>query len=524
MTGIIIGTIVFIAFFLSLIQFWANRGLWGDEAMLALNVIYRNGTELLKPLDHGQVAPILFLQIEKLFSLIFPNSEYGLRLYQLLCFVASILFFVKIIKAQSNSIYVIITALSLFAINRTFIYYSNEAKQYMSDVFVLLSIFYLTIKNHKSALGIMGIVAIFLSNVAPVILSSSALFLLYKHFIIERSKKIMPLLFIFGGWLSVFLLYYFLFIYDLSTKEFMMKFWSQQDLGFLTLNPLQTIFYLQMKKLLQITFAAIFSLDSFFYPLDNIYPWIIVLGLIILFVMGIANLICMKKTEIIILWITPIFLHIFISALKLYPYEKRFILYVIPGIILICSFGVQYFIQRMKLQKYSWLVIASVLFSSIFVVVVKFPIKGQEARDCMQYILDSNGKSKNNVFIATFMAPFKYYSDIGFLNNKINVINGYEVNHVLSDMEQSMLDGLEGKELIDKKTRLSWLKTLKGENWFLICPWSKFDNYLISTIDSLGYNRIDEYRTKGACVYLYDFGSNSFGCNIDFNTDKQLDN
>ncbi|HXU28003.1 MAG TPA: hypothetical protein VN698_12305, partial [Bacteroidia bacterium] len=78
---------------LSLIQFLYNRSIWLDEAMLSLNIINRSYIQLLTPLDSLQVAPIGFLFIEKFFSLSIPNSEYGLRLFPLLCFWVSIYLF-----------------------------------------------------------------------------------------------------------------------------------------------------------------------------------------------------------------------------------------------------------------------------------------------------------------------------------------------------------------------------------------------------------------------------------------------
>jgi hypothetical protein len=78
-------------------QFFYNRSLWLDEAMLALNIIRKSPEDLLHPLDFYQVAPILFLQIEKMFSWIIPNSELGLRLLPLIVFLISLYLFLKIL-------------------------------------------------------------------------------------------------------------------------------------------------------------------------------------------------------------------------------------------------------------------------------------------------------------------------------------------------------------------------------------------------------------------------------------------
>ena len=130
----IINVILLSGLTLPLVQFTYNRSLWIDEAALALNIINRKGLELLKPLDYMQVAPVLFLQLEKLFSILLPNSEYGLRLLPLLCFYFSLYFFYEILKLIFKNYYTIIFALSLFVFHYNLIYYSSEVKQYICDV------------------------------------------------------------------------------------------------------------------------------------------------------------------------------------------------------------------------------------------------------------------------------------------------------------------------------------------------------------------------------------------------------
>src|SRR5690348_8234454 len=125
--GIIL-LVVIIGLALSVIQFIYNRSLWGDEAAVALNIINKSHADLLRPMDYNQVAPILFLQIEKLFSELIPNSEYGLRLYPLLCFLLSLFLFFKILREVFHHYYTILLAISIFVFNATLIYYSSEVK------------------------------------------------------------------------------------------------------------------------------------------------------------------------------------------------------------------------------------------------------------------------------------------------------------------------------------------------------------------------------------------------------------
>ena len=49
---------------LRIARYTMNFPLWWDEAFVAVNLIRRGYLELLRPLDYGQVCPILFLWSE----------------------------------------------------------------------------------------------------------------------------------------------------------------------------------------------------------------------------------------------------------------------------------------------------------------------------------------------------------------------------------------------------------------------------------------------------------------------------
>src|SRR5437868_288286 len=55
-----------------------NLPLWSDECFLAVNFIRRGYWELLQPLDNGQIAPLLFLWIQRFTIDLVGFSEWGL--------------------------------------------------------------------------------------------------------------------------------------------------------------------------------------------------------------------------------------------------------------------------------------------------------------------------------------------------------------------------------------------------------------------------------------------------------------
>jgi hypothetical protein len=481
---------------LSLAQFLFNRSLWLDEASLALNIIHRDGLELLKPLDYLQVAPILFLQIEKLFSLILPNSEYGLRLFPLLCFWASVWLFYQLVRKQFNSLYVMITGLSLLMFSYKFLYYSSEVKQYMPDVFMALCMFYLVLKDDKKErnkygiLAVAGAIAVFLSNVAPVILFTCGVYLLYERFFVLRRKNILPLVAVFAAWLGIFLLYYVFFIAGHPLREFMTQYWKD---AFLPKNPFGMDFYACLLERFMLMFAGLYAYS--FVDISPMYAAgisILVFGLAVLFMLGIVRSIRCGKPAPVILGCTPILVHLCLSYFRLYPFEGRLILYLLPGVVLLCAVGfdgiAKTAFSKLKLKQYgTWL---TMIFPVAFLTptLSRFPVKKSEIRESISYIRE-HIKENEQIYLTSGgpVRGFQYYRDIGFARfNKplpnIEIENPYKWENYIDLHGKFWIVFTTGKESERKKVTL------------------------FHQFDSLGFQKLDAFETSGASVYLYDFG------------------
>ena len=76
-----------------LVRFALGMPIWGDEAMLGLNVIARSYRELLQPLDNLQVAPFGFLWLLRFSFEQLGISEYAARLPSLVAGLAALLLF-----------------------------------------------------------------------------------------------------------------------------------------------------------------------------------------------------------------------------------------------------------------------------------------------------------------------------------------------------------------------------------------------------------------------------------------------
>ena len=125
------------------VRYYLCFPLWDDESFLCVNFIDRSYAELLRPLDYHQVAPVLFLWIERAAVQLLGYSEYSLRLFAFVCSIASVFLFRRVAERLLSGP-ALIFAVAIFAVSYPGIRYAAEAKPYGSDMFVSLVMLSLT--------------------------------------------------------------------------------------------------------------------------------------------------------------------------------------------------------------------------------------------------------------------------------------------------------------------------------------------------------------------------------------------
>lgn len=78
--GIIVATII-VGLAWRFLRYFEQFPIWGDEAMLLLNILDRDYVGLTQHLRYAQVAPLLFLWLEKTALLMFGSSEWSVHLF-----------------------------------------------------------------------------------------------------------------------------------------------------------------------------------------------------------------------------------------------------------------------------------------------------------------------------------------------------------------------------------------------------------------------------------------------------------
>jgi hypothetical protein len=124
-------------------QYVFNRSLWLDEGMIAGNILNRSYRELLYPLADHQGAPVGWLWLQRTMVLVFGDGERALRLVPLVAGIAVLLVALQVARALLPSL--VPAAVAFVAVSPYLIRYSNEAKQYETDVLAGLALLALSL-------------------------------------------------------------------------------------------------------------------------------------------------------------------------------------------------------------------------------------------------------------------------------------------------------------------------------------------------------------------------------------------
>jgi hypothetical protein len=208
-----VGVIVALGLAFRAIQYAADRSLWLDESMLALNLLHRSATGLTRTLDYAQAAPLGFLELEKLATHAFGDSELALRVLPLICGLASVPLFAALALRLLRPAPALLATL-VFACAAGPVYYASEVKQYSGDLAVAIGLTLLAVLFLDRALSgwaqvvasLAGAAAMFLSH-ASVFVAGGIALALAANACLRRDRKALEALAAIIPWLftSVFI-------------------------------------------------------------------------------------------------------------------------------------------------------------------------------------------------------------------------------------------------------------------------------------------------------------------------------
>ena len=331
---------------LRLFHYFYNRSLWMDEVYLSSSLIKMDYAELATlPLDFQQKAPIGFLWIVRFMVNLFGSNEMALRLWSLLCGIASLFVFIPVAKffLQPKGL---ILGLGILALAPPLIFHSVEIKQYQTEMLATLLVLYAYVKyqssyNYKSLIiwGALGSIIIWFSYSSIFILAGIGAGLTFLNLYRKKWEIALKQSIPFGIWLVSFVINYFLFTHKHAESKWIV-YWFDFYHNFMPLPP---------RSIADIKWYATSFYSMIDYPLGLLWKFYNgdMLSLKILFKVPFLPVICLvagilgfykRKKELLILGFP--FLFVFIaSGLKLYPLTERFWVFISPILILFVANG-----------------------------------------------------------------------------------------------------------------------------------------------------------------------------------------
>lgn len=306
-------------------MYLVKPSLWLDEAMLAFSISQRSLTNLTSTiLDHRQSAPVVYLYIVKIITLIFGDSETTLRVFSLLSYLLTLVlgYYLanKVFKIKYAIVPVAFMAGLAYVMN-----FSNELKPYMSDcmsVFLVLVLYYLfSEKRIKYYLLIaVSVILIWFSNPVCFFIGAILLYEFIDGLKAKDYKKIKLTLLAGIVVLISFVIYYFYWLKLVVDAGEMHHFWMYKHfplipkkLGDILLGRAQLLELIiqlgEFKNLIFVTVLLGLPLNYFF--VKNKYVNIIYLAL---------------------------FITLFASWLTMFPLQDRMCLFIYPIFILLFFF------------------------------------------------------------------------------------------------------------------------------------------------------------------------------------------
>jgi len=404
------------------LYFW-NRSLWLDEAMLALNVTHRTYAELLQPLDYNQRAPFGFLLLERLAVDVFGNSEWSLRFFPFFCGLVSLALFSRLALRVLPSA-VALFALSLFVVSPTLIYYSAEAKQYSSDVIVALVLYTIAISElpqrlswtRALVLAVVGLAALFLSHPAFFVLAGlGSLWAISAIHV--RDWKGLALLASCG--LVWFMLFGMLSYRELSRSPILIEYWEQRH-GFIPVPPSS---FTEARQLFE-TFLAVFE-----NPLGFAFPGFAAF----LFLAGTIDMFT-RDRKLFFIILSPIPFVLLASALHMYPFSERLLLFMVPCLLIGIAEGINVFRTQLLVPSLCAVALAMLLAKPL--ATTKDFISGrytvEEVRPALWHAT-TQWRSGDLIYVyhSTIPAFLYYANDFGF--KPADYVLGGEDSGVLPD-------------------------------------------------------------------------------------------
>lgn len=395
-----------------------NRSLWLDEAMLAWSFSRRSFWRLWDgTLEQVQSAPLGWLYIEKILTIVFGNTEFVLRSVSVGGVILTLAVLYYLLKKYHHAEFPF--AACAFLVNMQFVLrYSNVFKPYMTDGFfvlfvILLFYWYEEKRISLKVLSLWWCGLIWFSN--PVCFFMGGLLIAKGIFaVLEKDWKTIKEELVCGSSISCsFVIYYFFWLRETAVSNEMQSFWAGQNFPLFpkTMEDLG-----KMKDMLL----------EIFRHFGEKYEYLFLIMMVAMLIIAVI-----KKDKILIGCYFGLLITLFASSINMYPMEDRLWCFFYPLGTLICFIGLETLIPKGSNMKPEQIIVGFLMLS---MVICNQGIKiysdknnvywsGEELNPEIAY-LEENIKEDEMVYVyKSSVSGFQYKN--GYDNTSIG---GYENN------------------------------------------------------------------------------------------------
>lgn len=320
-------------------RYLANRSLWLDEAMIALNILRRDPAGLLEPLEYNQAAPFGFLVAEHTVARLLGPGELALRLLPFVAGVAALVLFAFVAKRILGPAPALL-AVAFLALNEPLIYYASELKQYSSDVFWCVAILAvcLPLLEHEVErwrwwlAAAVGVIATWVSHPAVFVLAGCGTVVIIAAWRAGRRREALTMAAVSAAWAGAFLAHFVLLVAEQSRHVGLQEAWSRRD-SFppASLSPVQWAQWAFMTVRDYIAYPGDLAFDGlalFAVPLGIAFVW--------------------RRPAQAALLLAPLACLFLACVLHRYPMRERVVLFTLPIFALLLAGGVAFLAQRTR--------------------------------------------------------------------------------------------------------------------------------------------------------------------------------
>lgn len=313
-----------------------------DEAALAWSIETRSLAGLLRPLEFGQGAPVLFIAASKLAESLLGPSTWAYRLFPVVCGCLAVIW-IGLLSQRLFPASIALSTAALAAFGSAMIHYAAFFKQYSSDALISAVLLWFMISLIRCArvsanqsywwvtFTAFCVVAPWVSHPSIFVLAGSGSALLIGLLARRQRANAIRLACVLAAALASFAIHYFAFARHLSDSAFLQEFWAPQMMPS-PMAPLAAVKWL-------VRSGIDLSSTSLGIPVDWVWARISAIAALAMMLVGLGAMYRDDRLVAAVL-VLPLALALGAAAVRMYPFSGRLLLFALPVFLVLFTAGV----------------------------------------------------------------------------------------------------------------------------------------------------------------------------------------